>query len=114
MTQMVRTTMRSPPDRIIMGEVRGAEVLAPLKAWKYRPLRRGHQHPRQLHAALIRLSSLVQEAGVPPQPHLIAATINLIVFIVRAPTGRRVTEFFRVAGYHPSKGFMLTPIQPDP
>jgi type IV secretion system protein VirB11 len=33
MTRLVRTTMRLRPDRIIIGEVRGAEALALLKAW---------------------------------------------------------------------------------
>ncbi len=84
MTRLVRTTMRLRPDRIIIGEVRGAEALALLKAWNT-----GHPggvttiHANSARAALTRLSSLVQEAGVPPQPELIAETINLIVFIVR-------------------------------
>ena len=50
---------------------------------------------------------VVQEAGVPPQPELIAETINLIAFIVRTPRGRRVTELVRVEGYHPQSGFEL-------
>ncbi|MGH7839004.1 MAG: P-type conjugative transfer ATPase TrbB, partial [Candidatus Binataceae bacterium] len=33
MTRLVRTTMRLRPDRIIIGEVRGGEALALLKAW---------------------------------------------------------------------------------
>ena len=33
MIRLVRTTMRLRPDRIIIGEVRGAEALALLKAW---------------------------------------------------------------------------------
>jgi type IV secretion system protein VirB11 len=52
----------------------------------------------------------VQEAGVPPQPELIAETINLIAFIVRTPSGRRVTELARVDGYDPQSGFHLVPI----
>ena len=75
MTRLVRTTMRLRPDRIIIGEVRGAEALALLKAWNT-----GHPggvttiHANSARAALTRLSSLVQEAGVPPQPELIAET----------------------------------------
>ena len=96
MTRLVRTTMRLRPDRIIIGEVRGAEALALLKAWNA-----GHPggvttiHANSARAALTRLSSLVQEAGVPPQPELIAETINPLVFIVRTPAGRRVTERVR-------------------
>jgi type IV secretion system protein VirB11 len=108
MTRLVRTTMRLRPDRIIIGEVRGGEALALLKAWTT-----GHPggvttiHANSAAAALIRLSSLVQEAGVPPQPELIAETINLIAFIVRPPGGRRVTELVRLAGYGIETGFRL-------
>ncbi len=112
MTRLVRTTMRLRPDRIIIGEVRGGEALALLKAWTT-----GHPggvttiHANSAAAALIRLSSLVQEAGVPPQPELIAETINLIAFIVRAPSGRRVTELVRLTGYEPSSGFHLKSLE---
>ena len=109
MTRLVRTTMRLRPDRIIIGEVRGAEALALLKAWNT-----GHPggvttiHANSASAALTRLSSLVQEAGVPPQPELIAETINLLTFIVRTPEGRRVKELVRVDGYSARDGFKLT------
>jgi type IV secretion system protein TrbB len=109
MTRLVRTTMRLRPDRIIIGEVRGAEALALLKAWNT-----GHPggvttiHANSSKAALTRLSSLVQEAGVPPQPELIAETINLLAFIVRTPAGRRVKELLRVDGYSATDGFKLT------
>jgi type IV secretion system protein VirB11 len=111
MTRLVRTTMRLRPDRIIIGEVRGGEALALLKAWNT-----GHPggvttiHSNSARSALTRLSSLVQEAGVPPQPELIAETINLIAFIVRTPGGRRVTELVRVEGYDPRNGFQLVPL----
>ena len=109
MTRLVRTTMRLRPDRIIIGEVRGAEALALLKAWNT-----GHPggvttiHANSAKAALTRLSSLVQEAGVPPQPELIAETINLLAFIVRTPAGRRVKELVRVDRYSATDGFKLT------
>ncbi len=88
--------------------MRGAEALALLKAWNT-----GHPggvttiHANSAAAALTRLSSLVQEAGVPQQPELIAETINLIAFIVRTSSGRRVTELVRVEGYDPRTGFKL-------
>ena len=110
MTRLVWTTMRLRPDRIIIGEVRGAEALALLKAWNT-----GHPggvttiHSNSAAAALVRLASLVQEAGVPPQPELIAQTINLIAFIVRTPQGRRVTELVRLADYDSQRGFNLVP-----
>lgn len=112
MTRLVRTTMRLRPDRIIIGEVRGAEALALLKAWNT-----GHPggvttiHANSARAALTRLSSLVQEAGVPPQPELIGETINLLAFIVRTPTGRLVNEMVRVERYDTRDGFKLTPME---
>ena len=108
LTRLVRATMRLRPDRIIIGEVRGAEALALLKAWLT-----GHPggvttiHANSAKSALTRLSSLVQEAGVPPQPELIAETINLIAFIARTAKGRRVTELVRVEDYDPREGFKL-------
>jgi type IV secretion system protein TrbB len=108
LTRLVRATMRLRPDRIIIGEVRGAEALALLKAWLT-----GHPggvttiHANSAKSALTRLASLVQEAGVPPQPELIAETINLIAFIERTPKGRRVTELLRLESYDPREGFRL-------
>jgi type IV secretion system protein VirB11 len=110
MTRLVRVTMRLRPDRIIIGEVRGAEALALLKAWNT-----GHPggvttiHANSARAALVRLSSLVQEAGVPPQPELIAEAIDLLVFIARTPQGRKVTELVRVERYDARDGFVVAP-----
>src|SRR5262249_25204304 len=65
LTRLVRTTMRLRPDRIIIGEVRGAEALALLKAWNT-----GHPgglttlHANSAHGALQRLEQLVEEAGI--------------------------------------------------
>jgi type IV secretion system protein TrbB len=112
LTRLVRATMRLRPDRIIIGEVRGGEALALLKAWLT-----GHPggvttiHANNAKSALTRLSSLVQEAGVPPQPELIAETIQLIAFIARTAKGRRVTELVRVEGYDPREGFKLTSLE---
>ena len=64
MTRLLRTTMRLRPDQIIVGEVRGAEALAMLKAWNT-----GHPggvttvHANSALGVLNRLGSLVQEAG---------------------------------------------------
>jgi P-type conjugative transfer ATPase TrbB len=112
MTQLVRTAMRLRPDRIIVGEVRGVEALAMLKAWNT-----GHPggittvHANDARAGLIRLEQLVQEANVPPQPRLIAEAIDLIVVIVRTATGRKITEVARVHGVSAS-GYELEFIEP--
>ena len=107
MTRLVRATMRLRPDRIIIGEVRGKEALALLKAWNT-----GHPggvttlHANSASGALLRLLSLVEEAGVPAQPQLIAEAVNLLAFMERTSiTGRRLTELVHVEGYSQNAGF---------
>lgn len=114
LTRLVRTTMRLRPDRIVIGEVRGAEAWALLKAWNT-----GHPgglttvHANGALAALRRIEALVQEAGIDPQPELIAAAVSVIVFMVRAPeVGRRVTEVVAVTGYEPTTGYRIIPLNP--
>ena len=116
LTRLTRVTMRLRPDRIIIGEVRGGEALALLKAWNT-----GHPggvttiHANSAMAALMRLDSLIQEAGVPPQPRLVAEAVNLVVFIARTPEGRRVRELATVAGYDPAAGsYTLAPMTSAP
>jgi len=108
LARLVRATLRLRPDTIVVGEVRGREALEMLKAWNT-----GHPggittvHANNAGAALSRLDQLVQEAGVPSQPQLIAEAINLIVAIERTPSGRRVTEVVRVEGYERANGYRL-------
>lgn len=105
-TKLLRTTMRLRPDRIIVGEVRGAEALTLLKAWNT-----GHPggistiHANNCLAALTRLEQLVQEANVPPQPRLIAEAVNIIICIARLSNGRRVEEIKRVRGWTAEGGY---------
>lgn len=114
LTRLVRVTMRLRPDRIIVGEVRGGEALALLKAWNT-----GHPggittvHANSAAAALLRLESLIQESGVPPQPRLVAETVDLVAFIVRTPEGRRIRELARVSAYDAAQGnYLLEPMCP--
>ena len=99
-----------------MGEVRGGEALALLKAWNT-----GHPggittvHANSAATALLRLDGLIQESGVPPQPRLVAETVDLVVFIVRTPDGRRVREIARVSSYDSTQGsYVLEPVCPVP
>lgn len=99
MTELVRSTLRLRPDRIVVGEVRGPEALDLLKAW-------GTGHPggiATVHAgsaigALTRLEQLVQEVSVNVPRALIAETINVIVFIAGRGRSRRVEAIARVVG----------------
>ncbi len=114
LTRLTRVTMSLRPDRIIVGEVRGAEALALLKAWNT-----GHPggittvHANSATAALMRLDVLVQEAGVPPQPTLVAEAIDLVIFIARTAEGRRISQFVKVVGCDAAIGYRLEAITSD-
>jgi Flp pilus assembly CpaF family ATPase len=108
MRRHVREMLRMRPDRIIVGEVRGAEALDLLKAWNT-----GHSgfttiHANSANAALLRLESLMQEGGVPANPRLIAESVDVLIFISRRPDGaRRIREMVRVEGCAPDGGYHL-------
>jgi len=99
MADLVRATLRLRPDRIVVGEVRGAEALDLIKAW-------GTGHPggiATVHAgsalgALTRLEQLVQEVSFTVPRALIAEAVNVIVFIAGRGRSRRVQEICRVTG----------------
>ncbi len=107
---LVRITMRLSPDRIVIGEVRGAEALDLLKAWNT-----GHGggvstvHASSAKQGLSRIEQLVQEANVQtPSKHMIAEAVNVIVYMEKVGTKRLVKEIARVKGVTPS-GYDLTP-----
>jgi P-type conjugative transfer ATPase TrbB len=110
MSELVRSTLRLRPDRIVVGEVRGAEALDLLKAW-------GTGHPggiATIHAgsasgALTRLEQLIQEAVVTVPRALIAEAVDLIVFICGRGRERRVDEIVRVTGLD-ADAYRLEPI----
>ena len=112
MRRHVREMLRMRPDRIIVGEVRGAEALDLLKAWNTG--RSGGFttiHANSAPAALLRLESLIKEAGVRPSSRLIAEAVDLLIFISRHPDGaRRIAEMVRVEGRVPGGGYQLKPI----
>ena len=102
MTDLLRMTLRLRPDRIIIGEVRGGEALAMLKAWNT-----GHPggvatiHANSASDALRRVEDLVGESSHTIPTRSIASAINLIMHIERIPTapGRRVSRIVEVTGY---------------
>jgi len=105
MTDLVRSTMRLRPDRIIVGEVRGPEALDMLKAWNT-----GHPggiatvHANSAIAALYRIEQLVQEAVITVPRQLIAEAIDIIVFIAGRGTQRRIASIARVGPLDPDTG----------
>lgn len=106
---LVRSTLRLRPDRIIVGEVRGAEALDMLKAWNT-----GHPggiatvHANSARAALYRIEQLIQETVVTVPRRLIAEAINLIVFIEGRGTARRVETIAEMHGLDTNSDYVLT------
>ena len=102
--ELVRNALRMRPDRIIVGEVRGAETLDMLQA-----MNTGHEgslttiHANSPRDALSRLETLVLSAGV-ELPHRaireqIASAFDVLVQISRLVDGsRRLTHVSEVLG----------------
>jgi pilus assembly protein CpaF len=105
--QLVINALRMRPDRIVVGEVRGAEALDMLQA-----LNTGHDgslttvHANSPVDALRRLETLALMAGV-GLPHAavrdqVASALDVVVHQARLPDGSRVvesvTEVLRIAG----------------
>ncbi len=110
LSDLVRSSLRLRPDRIPIGEVRGAEALDLLKAW-------GTGHPGgvgTLHAgtaigALRRLEQLIQEAVVTVPRALIAETIDVVAVLAGRGSARRLAELASVDGLSPNGDYQITP-----
>lgn len=100
LSDLVRSSLRLRPDRIPVGEVRGAEALDLLKAWGTgHPGGVGTIHAGSALGALRRMEQLIQEAVVTVPRALLAETIDLVAVLVRDGTGRRLSELARVDGF---------------
>lgn len=110
LSELVRSSLRLRPDRIPIGEVRGAEALDLLKAW-------GTGHPGgigTIHAgtalgALRRLEQLIQEAVVTVPRALIAETVDLVAVLSGRGSTRRLAELARVEGLTAEGDYRITP-----
>ncbi|KWV58090.1 conjugal transfer protein TrbB [Bradyrhizobium macuxiense] len=109
LSDLVRSSLRLRPDRIPIGEVRGAEALDLLKAW-------GTGHPGgigTIHAgtalgALRRLEQLIQEAVITVPRALIAETINLVAVLAGRGADRRLAELALVKGLSAAGDYSLS------
>lgn len=117
--ELLRATLRHRPDRILVGEVRGAEAFDLLQA-----LNTGHLgslstlHANSAEQALTRFAHCVLTANI-GLPHAsireaIALAIHLVVHIARDGGRRRVTQLVAVRGYSPQTDtFSLTTLYPE-
>ncbi len=101
---LFRNSLRMRPDRIVVGECRGAEALAMLQA-----MNSGHDgsmttahanSPKDLLARIETMASLAG-ANIPHQAirHQIAAAIDLVVHLQRYPEGtRKIKQITEITG----------------
>jgi pilus assembly protein CpaF len=101
---LVRNALRMRPDRIVIGECRGAEALDMLQA-----MNTGHEgslttlHANSPRAALGRLETMILfsqiELPLRAMRQQIASAINVIIQVERLPGGpRRITNITEVTG----------------
>ena len=104
LTKLVRTALRFRPDRIVVGEVRGAEALDLLDTWNT-----GHPggvatvHANSAVLGLERLEGLITRNPFHPTEirQLIAQVVNIIIFISKdRNTGRKIREIIKINGYN--------------
>ena len=102
--ELVKNALRMRPDRIILGEVRGAECLDMLQA-----MNTGHDgslttvHANSCRDALTRIETLVSMAGLnlaaKAMRHYVSSALDVIIQIARLSDGtRKLISFQEVVG----------------
>lgn len=120
MQQCIRDMLRMTPKRIIVGEVRGPEVIDMMAGWNT-----GHPggvatiHANSASESLERIEDLYKQGNAIPSRRAIARTINIIVFMdkfVEENAGkkiskRRIKEILRVTGIDERENYVFTAIE---
>jgi pilus assembly protein CpaF len=104
--ELLRASLRHRPDRILLGEIRGAEAFDLLQL-----LNTGHSgtistvHANSAAQALNRFTSCVLQSGIElPYRAIksnIADTLNVLLHLDRRPGRRFVSEVVEISGYDP-------------
>jgi pilus assembly protein CpaF len=106
--ELVKNALRMRPDRIVVGEVRGGEVLDMLQA-----MNTGHDgsmatiHANSAEDSINRLMTMLGMTGTAlaerTMATMIARAVHVVVHVARMSDGRRrITEIAEVAGHHDS------------
>ncbi len=101
---LVRNCLRMRPDRVVVGEVRGPEVIDMLQA-----MNTGHEgsmttiHANTSRDALLRLETMISLSGITIQEkamrQMVSSSINVIIQLVRHSDGcRRMVSFSEITG----------------
>jgi pilus assembly protein CpaF len=117
---LVKSSLRLRPDRIIVGEVRGAEALELIQA-----MNTGHKgclgtiHANSATDALVRLEALASggdaQLSEKALRHQIGSAIDIVVQISRYPDGsRRLASISEVLGFDEDGAYLTTPIYDMP
>lgn len=101
---LLQITLRSRPNRILVGEVRDKAMLELLKAWNVgcSGLATVHSNTATCTSAIQRCIDLAQEATATPPVSLICETVNIVVTIERSnknSTGRIINNVGLLRGY---------------
>ena len=101
---LVRNSLRMRPDRIVVGEVRGPEVIDMLQA-----MNTGHEgsmttvHANTSRDALMRLETMISLSGITIQEtamrQMVSSSLNVVLQLVRHSDGcRRMASFSEITG----------------
>ncbi|MCK4442623.1 MAG: P-type conjugative transfer ATPase TrbB [Sulfurovaceae bacterium] len=109
MQDLVKSSLRERPDRVLIGEIRGKEALDLITIWNT-----GHPggvatvHANSAYEALTRLERLLSFANAHNMQEEIAQAINTIIFIKKTPNGRVVDEILEIQRYDREKHKYIT------
>ena len=112
---LLRNALRMRPDRIIVGECRGAEAFDMMQA-----MNTGHEgsmttlHSNSARDAIYRLESMLAMGGVDMPIRVlrdyVASAIDMVVHLMRLPDGRRVIGEVLEVGEAGDDGLRMQPI----